>query len=919
MEMIQHFARLWNMRFFGLTCLVGILISALPGTAKAEKPFNANIIDPTVQEGLLPDVPVVFASRNRLSNWKKVHIGPPVDVVGRELTPGGRLLLWRPGGTITDLTENTGLYDVQQPGVSFDGNKIAFSGVTGPGEQWHLWGIGVDGTGLRQLTFDDRDIPVPEDPQNPGHNERVFGRYGDFGPAYLPDNRIIFASTRYMTQSGSCGQRGQNLYVLDPETLTYCRRTTERAGAMDPFVLADGRVVFSHWIDAVNTPALDGAGLRPLETDYNFSPSSWGIWVMNPDASEAGRYAFLRGGLDDGGGAHQPHELADGRLVVSYRGRGSLLGDTLAGAVTLVTPGPVGVHKLRFLGNPFKDEGPHAIAPAPLPDGRIVVSFTPFAHVETDSLGIRSAGFDFGLYISEGTLDGLIPLYNDPETDELDAAAVMARSAPIIHDGPDADLVTDDPAIDPGTTATLVNHNVYADLPLDGAALPSPRVGTVAAIDVYDDSQTFTTSEEFPLLRKQMPRLIESFPVEADGSFTATIPADRPVLFVLVNQDGVAVRSPLSRKNSFGRGRWITHSFNGHDYLRPGTTINCSGCHKGHMFRPELVTEAKANLSRLAVATASSEPIPFYGGAWRVNDLRPAGRKGAFAWATDEGPGAWVELGWAGSVEVEKMFLYPFTARGSNVTSATLTMSDGGRMDVGPFPEDGTPLAVSFDPPHSINWFRFTVNQSDSDLVGLSELVVNGRPDGTVLPDNPPPTPVNLRTTDGVISLQWNRNENRTDEPAVAGYRVYYGVSSGEYDESVDVGNVVRFLMRDLLEEGQTYYMTLKSYNIYGTESESSSNEVMATVHAPVVTGIEPDHGPVGGGTIVTITGEYFAPRGVRVSLGGQHARGVRVIDENTLVAITHWHGPGQVAVEVSNPDDMNGVLADGFTYEALP
>jgi hypothetical protein len=271
------------------------------------------------------------------------------------------------------------------------------------------------------------------------------------------------------------------------------------------------------------------------------------------------------------------------------------------------------------------------------------------------------------------------------------------------------------------------------------------------------------------------------------------------------------------------------------------------------------------------------------------------------------------------NVELEKVLLYPFTARAGNIISATLTMGDGSQMDLGPFPEDGTPVEVSFDTPHIVTWIRFTVNQSDSNLVGISEFVVNGRPDATIFPDDPPPAPVNLTTTDGIIFLQWDRNEGRRDEPAVAGYRVYYGTSTGQYDDSLDVGNVVRFLMQDLLDDNQTYHMSLKSYNIYGTESDGFSNEVKATVRAPVVSGIEPDHGPVGGGTLVTISGEYFAPRGIRVRLGGRHARDVRMVNENTIIAVTHWHRPGKVTVEVSNPDDMKGILVDGFTYDTLP
>jgi len=103
--------------------------------------------------------------------------------------------------------------------------------------------------------------------------------------------------------------------------------------------------------------------------------------------------------------------------------------------------------------------------------------------------------------------------------------------------------------------------------------------------------------------------------------FSATVPADKPFLFVLVNENGVAVRSPISPKRPRGRGYSLTHTFNGHDYLRPNDVIHCTGCHKGHMLRPELAMEAKTNLARLGTASSSSEQHPFDFGAWRINDL----------------------------------------------------------------------------------------------------------------------------------------------------------------------------------------------------------------------------------------------------------------------------------------------------------
>jgi hypothetical protein len=652
-----------------VTCVTLLGTACVAGGAWAAGNIPGNLITPQIVTGPLPNVPIVFVSRQHLPNWNGTHVGPPVEVAGRELTPGGRLLLWKPGKPVTNLTAGSGLYDVQQPNISFAADKVVFSAVTKPGGQWHLWEIGIDGKGLQQLTFDDRTIPIPDDPNNPGQNQRLFSRYGDFDPTFLPDGRILFVSTRYMTLSGSCGQRGQNLYILDPSTGFICRRTTERAGGMDPFVLNDGRIAFAHWIDAQNTPALYGSGLRPLETDYSFAPSLWSIWAMNPDATGAGRYAFQRGGLTDGGGVCQPRELPNGNLVVSYRQLTGLVGDTLASAVTIIEPGPVALHDLSFLGDPVDLAAAHALSPAPLPNGQIILSFTPSATITTDQNGIRSASFNYGLYVTDQNLTKLTPVYDSPNTDQLDAVPVVQRSAPIIADSPDANDITDDPSINLGTTATMINSNVYADLPVELAGLPSPRTGSVALIQIYDDSQTFTTSAQFPLLRKQMPRLINSFPVAADGSFNATVPADRALLFVLTNKDGVAVRSPMSLQQPLGTEQTVTHSFNGHDYLRPNAVINCTGCHKGHMFQPNFSFAAQANLSRLAVASASSQVDPFYTAAFRVNDMRlPESGKSAFAWLSNQGKGSWVRLDWPMPVQIDTMLLYPVIFKGVGIT-----------------------------------------------------------------------------------------------------------------------------------------------------------------------------------------------------------------------------------------------------------
>ncbi|THB75016.1 MAG: hypothetical protein D3926_21060 [Desulfobacteraceae bacterium] len=883
---------------------------------------NVIIASPEVTPGDKIEVPVVFVSRNRMANWRHVHIGPPLDVQAREQTPGGSLMHLDSDGTLTDLTEGTGIYDVQQPAVSLGGSIIAFSAVTEDGGKWHIWQINVDGTGLRQLTFDDRSIPIPDDPENPGKNEQVFSRYGDFGPEWLPDGRILFSSTRYMTLSPSCSERGQNLYVLDPDTGTLTRRTTERSGAMDPVVLRDGRVAFSHWVDTVNRPASHGEGLEPLRQEYSHGPNMWGIWVMNPDATDAHRYLFTFGEINDGGGLFQPRELSNGNIVVAARAHSSLLGDTLANGVAVLEPGPVDHHKVTVLGNPFINEAPHALCPAPLPDDRIVVSYTPQATVAFDQNGIRTAEYDFGLYVTDPEFSTLSLVYNDPDRDELDAVAVIQKDLPVIPDIADADLISDDPMVSLGGTAVMTNHNVYADVLPHVSQLPSPRLGTVAYIDVYNDDQSFTTSEDYPTLKKQMPEKVGRFPVNQDGSFSIEVPADEPLLFLLTDADGVAVKSPMSTRRPWGKGVSLTHTFNGHDYLRPGTEITCAGCHKGHMFDPDAARNARVNLSQQARASASGEHEPFWAGAWRVNDGYLSTPEGAYAWVTRQGEGAWIQLDWPVTVQIDTLTIYPmvrdwFGVPAGKFTRSTLELSNGKTIELGAFPVEDPAMTVDLEGSHAIDWLRLTVDECDTPFVGVAEIVANGDDSALTLPDSAPPAPVNLETSQGVVHLTWQRNPGKTNEPGVAGYRVCYGTSPGSYDRFVDVGNVTRFLMKDLLEDGVTYFIAVKAKNSYGTLSNDFSNEVAATLNAPVIDTITPDHGPVGGGTLITIKGDHFSTRGIQVLVGHLHARDVKVVGRHTITAFTPWQPPGPADVKILNPDHQETVLEAGFYYDA--
>jgi hypothetical protein len=77
------------------------------------------------------------------------------------------------------------------------------------------------------------------------------------------------------------------------------------------------------------------------------------------------------------------------------------------------------------------------------------------------------------------------------------------------------------------------------------------------------------------------------------------------------------------------------------------------------------------------------------------------------------------------------------------------------------------------------------------------------------------------------VTLEWDADP----EPDVIGYRLYYGVTGGEYTDAIDAGNVTSAAVPDLTV-GETYYFAVTAYNAWGIES-LYSNEVSVTVTEP--------------------------------------------------------------------------------------
>src|SRR2546428_13575063 len=71
----------------------------------------------------------------------------------------------------------------------------------------------------------------------------------------------------------------------------------------------------------------------------------------------------------------------------------------------------------------------------------------------------------------------------------------------------------------------------------------------------------------------------------------------------------------------------------------------------------------------------------------------------------------------------------------------------------------------------------------------------------------------------GSVALRWDPNP----EPDIAGYRLYYGPSSGHYTQQIDVGNTTAATVSDLANG--TYFFVVKAYNTAALQSLPSNTE----------------------------------------------------------------------------------------------
>ena len=108
-------------------------------------------------------------------------------------------------------------------------------------------------------------------------------------------------------------------------------------------------------------------------------------------------------------------------------------------------------------------------------------------------------------------------------------------------------------------------------------------------------------------------------------------------------------------------------------------------------------------------------------------------------------------------------------------------------------------------------------------------------------------------------TVSWDRvtqNSDGTPISDLSGYKIYYGTSSGNYDDVLDVGNVTSFIINQL-EDMRTYFFAVTAYDFSANESGFSSEvstrfEPVPAEHLPPLAKIYFHNFPKGDTLVIT-------------------------------------------------------------------
>ena len=461
----------------------------------------------------------------------------------------------------TTLFEDSAGGVVRDPMVHYEAKKILFSMRKAKEIRYHLYEMNIDGTGLRQLTD--------------GSDDEV-------DPCYLPDGGIIYASSKAHRYTPCNANNVGNLWRCDGDGSNQRRLTNGMDADRYPWVLPDGRIVFSRW-DYVH---------RPREAYF-------ALWTLNPDGTGQNVINGNSKFYDLGYPGYAKPIPGSSRLVSTIAWVHSLHG-MIATVDPLVGPDDYKSIQITSLGNPpttldFINNvacrpAPHSYSKFTGPDGRSLRHHFEWADpypisedcflVTSWDTSDRDNGFPKSeLCVMDGKGNYEVIVAIEPEkvrTNEkinTEGTDVTLKNSAVLMGARPLTPRKREPVIPDRTdwskkTGTMIMSNVYA-----GRQFSEVKEGSIKSLMVMENLPLpikFTADADMRASLGESFTLSKywgSVPVESDGSAYFDVPAVRSLSFIAVDETGCEVKYMRAQAT-----------------VMPGEVVGCVGCHDNRTY-----------------------------------------------------------------------------------------------------------------------------------------------------------------------------------------------------------------------------------------------------------------------------------------------------------------------------------------------
>lgn len=462
----------------------------------------------------------------------------------------GNEATFRPGSkmTLITLSEKDGKIEkdekvlvnakngvIRDPDVSSDGTKIVFSMKKTQNDDYHLYIYDLTTEKTTQLTF--------------GNGQ------ADIEPVFTADGGIIFNSTRD-TQTVDCWITPvSNLYKCDADGGNIIRLGYDQVHTTYPTTASDGRVIYTRWdyndrtqmyVQAVFQMFEDGTGQTELFGNDANNPTTL-LHTREIEGSPGKYFSIVCG--------HHIYQCGKLALVDTTKGRND------KSSLTYIWPDSATKQLSQSESNDtsYFQEGRVYKFPYAISESELLVS-------TAESYNGSDTAFDIVLMNTEGqsvTIAKGSSSYPASQIVPIKASSRFARASSV------------DYSSDVGTYYVA---NVYEGQ--EGIAAGSAKYLRVVGLEFRSSAIGATvgrgtgTSDPYSPISTgngawDVKRVLGIVPVCSDGSVLFSVPAETPVYFQLLDEQGDVIQTMRS---------WST--------LQPGETFSCVGCHLDKNYAP---------------------------------------------------------------------------------------------------------------------------------------------------------------------------------------------------------------------------------------------------------------------------------------------------------------------------------------------